>query len=278
MSKLLNVIKWGATLGKEPQSFLGANWIPAFLERVPAGKKRKWALRLLSLSPHYFFDGDNPAYRGMGRDEYLETVFRVNADSRVEIYEKLLKERLAAGETVLDYGCGPGFLARATAPHVAEIYAIDISAGALACARVLNGAPNIEYLKADEEGLARIPDGSIDAVYSFAVVQHLTNEVFETVLENCRAKLRPAGRLILHLQLTDEVWQTEEHWKRDRSVKGQIKYKYGLHCFGRTEEEYAEIVGRRGFAEVRLEKVEEIFGREAGDARSQRVLTARRRA
>src|SRR5688572_21526838 len=75
--RLFDVVKWGVTLGQQPQSFLGASWIRAFLHRVPESKKRIWALRLLSMSPHYFIDPHNPAFRGMSNDEYLERSFDI---------------------------------------------------------------------------------------------------------------------------------------------------------------------------------------------------------
>ena len=274
MSRISNVIKWAATLGKEPQTFLGAQWIPAFLKRVPESKKRIWALRIVSMSPHYFLDPENPAYRGKNNREYLEAAFLSLSASRVDVYEKILKTYLDETFVVLDYGCGPGFLAKATAPYVKKIFAIDISTGAIACAEILNSAENIEYLIATETGLEKIADGSLDAVYSFAVVQHLTDEVLNLVLKNCSQKLKPGGRLILHIQLTDDVWQTEEQWKNDRSVKGKLKYLYGLHCFGRTEKVYAEIVSRHEFSEIKIENIEDFIQETSDEIHSQRLLIA----
>jgi len=274
MNKLLNVLKWSVTLGREPQSFLGAGWIPAFLKRVPGPKKRLWALRILSLSPHYFFDGENTDYKGMRTSEYLEAVFRINADSRVEIYEKLLRSELEKDFVVIDYGCGPGFLAKATAPHVRKIYALDISAGALECARILNSEPNIEYILADESGLDSIPDILADAVYSFAVVQHLGHEALEEMLAVCRRKLRPGGKLLLHIQLSDEIWSTEEDWKSDRTLKGKIKNRYGLHCFGRSEEEYRELISNAGFDNIELRPLADFFPKRQRELASQRWLIA----
>src|SRR5438132_9223410 len=129
-------------------------------------------------------------------------------NSREYIYEKILVNFVEPDFEIIDYGCGPGFLAKATAPHVKKIYAVDISAGAITCAEILNSAGNIEYIVADGAGIKSIPDRQIDAIYSFAVVQHLTDQAFEKVLENCRQKLKPNGQLILHIQLTDDIWQT----------------------------------------------------------------------
>lgn len=253
---------------------MGAKWVGAFLKKVSKSKKRIWALRLLSMSPHYFIFPDAPEYRGMSKDEYLEAAFEAVTESRENISQNLLKAQLNKNYKVLDYGCGPGFLAKAASPFVEKIYAIDISAGAIACAKILNSAENIEYLVADEAGLKMIPDKTVDAIYSYAVVQHLTNESLGLVLENCHRILKPDGKLLLHIQLIDEIWQTEKDWKKDTSIKSKIKYNYGLHCFGRTEEEYIENVSKHGFSDVKIEQFEGFAAQYDEELKSQRLLIA----
>ena len=278
MRKFLNIVKWGSTLGSEPQNFLDAGWIRTVLKRVPESKKRAWALRMLSLSPHYFISPDSPEYAGMRTDEYLEKVFKVCVDSRVQIFEKLLKPHFAAGDTVIDYGCGPGFLADVLARHVKQIYACDISEGALACARILNNAPNLEYVAATDAGLARIADASVDVVVSFAMIQHISDEIFERVLANMYRKLKPGGRAVLHIQLIDDVWKTEDEWRADSSIAGKIKYRYGLHCFGRTDDRHTEMVTAAGFADVKIDEITGSLRDSFPELASQRLLTANKPA
>ena len=274
MGKLSNLAKWGLTLGKEPQTFLGAKWIQTFLKKTPESKKRIWALRILSLSPHYFINPDKPEYQNLSQNEYLETVFNDSLLSRVKIYEYILKNHLDENQVVLDYGCGPGFLARVVAENVNKIYACDISTGALACARILNPAPNLEYVVADEAGMNGIPNKSIDVVFSFAMIQHISDEVFELVLENCRKKLKPGGKLILHIQLLDSDWRTEDQWKSDTSVRGRIKYRYGLHCFGRTKESHIKFVRKHGFKNIDITNIANLTPEDFDDICSQSLLTA----
>lgn len=274
MRKITNLLKWGLILGKEPQNFLGARWVPAFLNRVSASKKRKWALRILGLSPHYFFDRDNPKYDQFSTDEFLEKAFANNTESRKEIYEKVLKDHLEPDFTVLEYGCGPGFVAKAVSPHVKKVFACDISIGALACAEIVNRSENIEYILADQNGLSVIEDGQIDAAYSFALVQHLTDEVFEVVLRNCHRKLKKGGNLIFHIQLEDDVWKTEDEWKTDGSIAGKLKYSYGLHCFGRSKERHLELVEKHGFSCVEFESLKRLGNDNSSDEDSQYLLTA----
>ncbi len=247
MGKLFDIAKWTLTLGSGSQNFLGARWIAPFLNSVSEPKKRIWALRILSLSPHYFFDADNPKYSEMDSTEYLEQMYRESVDTRRDIFENLLKPHIEPTDAVMEYGCGPGFLAKETAGYAARIFGCDISGGVLACAEILNHASNLSYVLADENGMQKIENESLDAIYSVAVIQHLSNEIFDIVLKNCEAKLRKGGKLILHIQLTDDIWKLEQEWKDDTSIRGKMKLRYGLHCFGRTEQEHKAIIEKFNF-------------------------------
>lgn len=278
MIKAFNLVKWSAVLGKDPQNFLGASWIPAFLAKVPEKSKRKWALRILDLSPHYFLSPDHPKYKGLAKDEYLEAVYADSTRSREDIYDEILGSEIEGADTVIDYGCGPGFLAKAVSPHVGHIYAVDISEGALACAEIVNGAPNISYLKADENGIGKIPDGSADAAYTFAVLQHLTDEVAAAVIETVAVKLKPGGKLAAHVQLANDLWKTEQEWRSDRSLKGRLKFRYGLHCFGRSRERYAAMLTDKGFEDLRFESLSDLVEERGDPLAGQCMIFARRNA
>jgi SAM-dependent methyltransferase len=229
---------------------------------------------MLSLSPHYFLSPDDPAYSGMSNDEYLEATFKECVDSRVNLYDRLLHRYFRETDTVVDYGCGPGFLARVLARNVKDVYACDISEGVLACARILNAAPNLKYVAATEKGLATFPDQSADVIVSFAMIQHISDEIFDRVLANMHRKLKPGGRLILHIQLIDDVWRTEDDWRSDNTVAGKIKFRYGLHCFGRTENRHVEMVGAKGFNNIEISKIDGDWLEAFPEIASQRILTA----
>jgi SAM-dependent methyltransferase len=276
MSRFIDVIKWGATLGSGEQNFLGARWIQTVLKYAPASKRRYYALQILSLSPHYFLDGQNPKYNAVSRREYLENECAIGRSGRERIYDEILKDRLNSGDTVIDYGCGPGYLARVLAHHHERVYAFDISPGVLACARILNDAPNLDYLTADAEGFANVPDACVDAVVSIAMVQHVSDEILDIILDNCSRKLRPGGRLTVHVHLLEQDWKSEDEWKADTSVRGKIKYKYGLHCFGRTAEDLVKTVSAHGFEQVQIQPISEIVSEPFDDICTEHLLTATR--
>jgi SAM-dependent methyltransferase len=187
----------------------------------------------------------------------------------------VLKDRLSSSDTVIDYGCGPGFLAKIVSENVAKVFALDISPGALACAQVLNPSPNLAYVLADESGLCSIENDSVDVVFSYAVIQHLSDATYNKMLDNCWSKLRPGGRILLHIQLIDPLWKTEDEWRADKSLQGRLKFKYGLHCFGRTIEDHVRLVRNHGFIDVYTKPLTELVDDEAGsELVSQSILTA----
>jgi SAM-dependent methyltransferase len=78
------------------------------------------------------------------------------------------------GDVVLDIGCGVGRLTRVLAERAAHVHAIDVSAEMLEQARELNGhLTNVTWHHGDGTTLHPIEDGSIDAVVSHVVFQHI---------------------------------------------------------------------------------------------------------
>ena len=255
-----NVLVYRATWGGS-QNFLGARWVEHVVEKAPALIRERVALRFLSLSPHYFYDRD------------LQSESDRNRKSRLILADELIGPRLTPGARVLDYGCGPGYLAAAVSRQAARVDAVDISRGVLACARVLNGRPNITYQTPDE---FRAGGGQVDLAYSFAVVQHLRAPAVERALRLLAAALRPGGLLLLHFAVPDEVWRTEAQWLADRSLAGRARLRYGLNCFGRSMTEMVDLATRHGFAEAVARPLSGTISVPGDDIPGQHLLTARR--
>lgn len=274
MKKLFNLFKWKISRGKDSQNFLGASWIPPLLARLPERSKRKWALRILSLSPHYFIKSDDPRFARMGLDEYLETSLNDIVDSRERIWKHVFSEPLKGAKTVLDFGCGPGFLSAVAAREKETVYAIDISRGALACARIVNPSETIRYLAADDGGIAQIPDGGMDAVMSLAVAQHVGEDILRNIISNCATKLRRGGVLALHVQTVGGVWRSEKEWREDSSVTGQIKLRLGLHCFGRSIDEYRSLLTASGFEKIEARPLTELGLSDIENEETEHLVTA----
>jgi cyclopropane fatty-acyl-phospholipid synthase-like methyltransferase len=208
------------------------------IRHTPQRWRQSVVLRFLALSPHYFY--------GDSREDESDR----NRRSRAELVEDLLSSYLHPDMQVLDYGCGPGYWASAVASKVLTVEAVDISTGVLACADVLNGASNIEY--ETPVACARRTD-TVDLAYSFAVVQHMPDVALTDTLAMLRRRLRPNGTLLVHFALPDDSWRTEQEWRNDRTMKGRVKLRVSLNCFGRSVDRMTNLLSDAGFADVQIE-------------------------
>jgi SAM-dependent methyltransferase len=247
--------------GGGSQNFLGARWVERVIEGAPPAARERVALRFLALSPHYFYDRDLAAEASRNRQ------------SRQVLADALVVPHLPPDARVLDYGCGPGYLAAAVADKAAHVAAVDISRGVLACARVLNGRPNITYQTPEQ---FRAGDGPADVAYSFAVIQHLRTAVLEQVAAVLAAAVRPGGTILLHFAMAENGYRTEADWLADGSLAGRAKLRYGLNCFARTAAEMTDLVARAGFTGAEVQSLSDQIVIPGDDIPQQYLLTARR--
>jgi len=269
---LLNLIKPLLTNGSDNQAFIGATWLVTLLRITPSFLERNVALRILSISPHYFYRNINPEYRGMPENQFLEAEYERNRSSREQICNQILSPHLKPDDQVLDIGCGPGFLAGAVAQHVKLVYACDISKGVLACAQVINGASNVRYIYSGESGFAQIADASLDLAYSFAVIQHMREAVIRSLFLTAGRKIRTGGRCIFQVQLDDGRWEEESTQTANHTIAGRLRLKYGLNFFPRSESFLREAAAEAGFVVDAVRPVSEVFDRPSDDIYYQHLL------
>ncbi len=258
--------------GSENQSFLGARWVAWFLRILPQSLRRPTALRLLAWSPHYFYRDLDDKYDRLTYKQFLEAEYRRNRDSRLKIRDQILAPFLASAETVIDYGCGPGFLAASVAELGKDVTAVDISHGVLACANIINKRSNLSYIH--HSSLNALRSESIDLVYSFAVIQHVTDEVLANILRETQRLLKPDGKLVLHIVLEETGWRSQADWEADRTLRGRVKLNYGLNCFSRTEAMFHDALSASGFEKVKIQAIQGLCSEHFDDICGQHLLTA----
>jgi ubiquinone/menaquinone biosynthesis C-methylase UbiE len=127
-----------------------------------------------------------------GGERYTETALHFD----VERLPPLLIRSLPAGPLALaDLGCGDGPLFAALSREgligaTRPVYAVDLEAARLA--RVSARLPWIVALVASADSVPAIPDGSLDAVVSTMVMEHVPDE--QVYLAEIHRVLRPGGR------------------------------------------------------------------------------------
>ena len=95
------------------------------------------------------------------------------------------------GATVLDLGCGTGYLTKVLSERVGlegKVVAVDPDGERLKIAREKYSAQNIEYIQADDQ---TFPPGQYDIIFSNIVIHWISDK--KAVLKQIYQNLRPGG-------------------------------------------------------------------------------------
>lgn len=140
-------------------------------------------------------NADNSIGRYTDTRGYSKPVVGVMASRTAEREGAFFLAHLRPGMRVLDVGCGPGTitlgLANAVAPG--EVIGIDVEPSQADAARTLadeQGITNLHFATGRGEALD-FPDGSFDAVFSYAVVEHVPEPL--AVLREMRRVVKVGG-------------------------------------------------------------------------------------
>lgn len=259
--RILNKLYLILSLSYKNQNFLGQKWIPWFLNLTPENFRKKAALHILGISPHYFIYQWSKRYPStFSRQHILELEDARNRQSREKIIKALVLPHLSSDKAVLDFGCGPGWLSGQVAPYVKSVTSLDISCGAIACAQQINFAKNIKYICIGESGLfPEVPDGSIDLLITFAVLQHIPNSLVEIILSEFARVLKKDGKAICHWALTDT---------RDNK---STESTHSLLMIYRSNKEVKTMAQKAGFKSIEIKTVREMRNDVVDDIADQHI-------
>jgi len=97
--------------------------------------------------------------------------------------------------SVLDVGCGAGFLSNDIALEGREVTGLDIAPDALAVAHAHDASGRVRYVEGDALALP-FEDGSFDAVCAMDLLEHL--ETPERAIAEASRVLAPGGLFVFH--------------------------------------------------------------------------------
>lgn len=178
----------------------------------------------------------------------------------VHLYDSPLAwATLAAGERVLDLGCGSGGTTRAAARAVGEdgiVVGIDVSPEVLAVARERTSEElPVLYRESPAERLGTVPDRSFDCLVASMVLDQVGD--LGAVLSEAYRVLRPGGRMVASVMAFDMLRPI------DASFVGMVMALVGRRVPGALAGRASraslphEPTDRHAFAEVGLSSVEE---------------------
>ena len=165
----------------------------------------------------------------MNEDTFYTDHWQHIEDQRVARYERMFAWReghaallepldVRPGCRVLDYGCGPGFVARAMADLVGpdgRVYGVDINARFVAAASGrAEGVANLSYHQV-ENGRVPLADHAVDRLLCKNVLEYVPD--LAATLAEFRRVLAPGGRMLA----IDSDWGfvVVEPWGRERTER-----------------------------------------------------------
>ena len=146
------------------------------------------------------------------------------------------------GRSVLEMGCGDGYMTAQIARHASSVFGFDLNERAIAFAKMIVREPNVSFGVGRAEDLDELAAGMQeppDVVASFEVVEHLSTEERDAFLDAARRILRSrGGSLVL----------TTPNGSRRR---GHPINPHHEHEF--TPQELRDLLGINGFVDVRIQ-------------------------
>ena len=139
----------------------------------------------------------------LSRLELQEATYKCNPSSQAVSYEHgsstqrkvgaelMSKLDIKKGATVLDLGCGTGYLTKVLSEQVGpegKVVAVDPDGERLKIAREKYSASNIEYIQADDK---TFPPGQYDLIFRNIVIHWMSDK--ESLLKRVHATLHSQG-------------------------------------------------------------------------------------
>ena len=163
--------------------------------------------------------------------------------ARVEPYLDWVREAGAGqpGAPVVDIGCGRGEWLELLAEHGLEASGIDLNHDfALACAQT-----GLKVVEGDAVDVLRAaPEGSVGAITSMHLVEHLPFERVVALVDEALRALRPGGLLLLETPNPENVLVGSHYFYMDPTHRNPL-----------PPEMLRWMVENRGFADVRIERL-----------------------
>ena len=239
------------TNGPADQSFLGNPLLPALIRAVPAGMRRSFVLRLLSISPHYFTEIGSSRYPiSMSKAQILERELERNVVSRRQLADEVIGPFLQPDMRVLDFGCGVGILASQMADRCREATGVDISCGALACGAVLFQKQNLQFAAVTSGRIEAAAEQSFDLITAIAVMQHMSDSALEQTVREFHRILAPGGTVLCHIPLVESAAMTPQatlHQDKRNPVLRRLQRRYGLLMLYRERVKVDAMLDEAGF-------------------------------
>ena len=192
----------------------------------------------------FLFELENRLYPLEGRAS-IEYGNGIHTKHRHINYHRFFIKNLNPGESVLDIGCGNGFMDYniVNQIHNIKIVGIDFNEKNIEFARERHRHPNLSFIHGDV--LKELPNKTFDVIILSNVLEHIEQRV--EFLRKILRSIKPK-RLIIRVPLFERDWRVP--------LKKELGIDYRLdntHYIEYTQEEYFKELYRAGLKAVQTE-------------------------
>jgi len=179
------------------------------------------------------------------RDEMTATlnIYKWPSQAFWRYFELQALKQIEFDRPILEIGCGDGQFSSLVFREIDE--AIDVNPRSVEkCRRLGNHLyKSVECLDARE---LKLREGRFGTIYANCVMEHIPD--IEAVLAGCYCGLRPGGRLIMTVPLT----QMNEHLLFRWNWYARVRQRQLVHVNLFTKEEWTELLYTTGFSDVEI--------------------------
>jgi len=146
------------------------------------------------------FEGLEVQASGSNFIRFMQERYVPSTCSEIAEYEHMPRYQyaltLAANKTVLDFGCGTGYGSSILATRARAVVGIDIDESALEWARDTHRKPTLEFRQNSDFG-ASLPSQYFDLVTCFEMIEHVTADHQQLIIDSFVKVLKPDGVLLI---------------------------------------------------------------------------------
>lgn len=146
------------------------------------------------------FEGLEVQASGSSFIRFMQERYVPSTCSEIAEYEHMPRYQyalsLAAGKTVLDFGCGTGYGSSILAAKATAVLGVDIDDSALQWARETHRTTTLEFRQNSDFG-ASLPSHHFDLVTCFEMIEHVISEHQQLIIDSFVKVLKPDGVLLI---------------------------------------------------------------------------------
>lgn len=146
---------------------------------------------------------------------------------RGRLFVDAVRRSVAPGARVLDYGCGPGRIARLVADAGYRVRGVDPSSGMIGEARRQTSAASVSFdvLPTEAEYLDSFADGSYEAVVCSSVIEYVRDP--DRLIRSFARVLVAGGVLVLSYANKHSAWRAYAA-RRHRRTAEYLRYQHNV--------------------------------------------------